>query len=239
MPFQLTRSRNIFMLAALAVVAIAGTLAYTNVASGDSDRGRSQEYEVSITNITRSQILSPAVVATHSGSLTPLFTLGSPASAELAGVAEDAMVQPLIDALNADPAVSSVELLTGVNGPILPGETASIMIKSTGNGREISLAAMLVTTNDAFIALNGEVLPGRSGMDFYSPAYDAGTEVNNEDCDYIPGPPCGNGGVRMTVGAEGYVYVSNGIQGIGDLDASVYDWNNPVAKITVKRVSDE
>jgi hypothetical protein len=239
MPFQLTRSRNIFMLAALTVVAIAGTFAYSTVASGDSDRSRSQNYEVSITNITKSQILSPAVVATHSDRFTPLFTLGSPASAELAGVAEDAMVQPLIDALNADPTVSKVELLTGVNGPILPGETATITIKSTGNSREISLAAMLVTTNDAFIALNGEVLPGRSGMDFYSPAYDAGTEVNNEMCAYIPGPPCGNGGVRDTAGAEGYVYVSNGIQGTGDLDPAVFNWNNPVAKIMVKRVNDE
>ncbi len=126
------------MLAALTVVAIAGTFAYSTVASGDSDRGRSQNYEVSITNITKSQILSPAVVATHSDRFTPLFTLGSPASAELAGVAEDAMVQPLIDALNADPTVSKVELLTGVNGPILPGETATITIKSTGNSREIS-----------------------------------------------------------------------------------------------------
>ena len=24
------------------------------------------------------------------------------------------------------------------------------------------------------------------------PAYDAGTEVNNELCEFIPGPPCGN-----------------------------------------------
>ncbi len=76
-------------------------------------------------------------------------------------------------------------------------------------------------------------------MDFYSPAYDAGTEVNNEMCAYIPGPPCGNGGVRDTAGAEGYVYVSNGIQGTGDLDPAVFNWNNPVAKIMVKRVNDE
>ena len=46
-------------------------------------------------------------------------------------------------------------------------------------------------------------------------AYDAGSEYNSEDCAFIPGPPFGNGGVRDTDGAEGYVQILSGIHGIG------------------------
>ena len=43
-------------------------------------------------------------------------------------------------------------------------------------------------------------------------------------------------GMRDTDGAEGYVYIHSGIHGGADLTASVRDWNDPVAKITVRRV---
>jgi hypothetical protein len=48
------------------------------------------KYEVKITNLTRGQPLSPVVVATHTGNLLALFAVGSPASRELAAIAEDA-----------------------------------------------------------------------------------------------------------------------------------------------------
>ena len=54
----------------------------------------------------------------------------------------------------------------------------------------ISFASMLVSTNDAFIGSNHlDVSKSRTMM---LNAYDSGTEVNSEDCAYIPGPPCGN-----------------------------------------------
>lgn len=62
---------------------------------------------------------------------------------------------------------------------------------------------MLVTTNDAFAALNGVRLPRRGSTSFSSVAYDAGSEANTENCSDIPGPPCGNPFVRVTAGAEG------------------------------------
>ncbi|MCU7818248.1 MAG: hypothetical protein KZQ57_05120, partial [gamma proteobacterium symbiont of Lucinoma myriamae] len=37
---------------------------------------------------------------------------------------------------------------------------------------------------------------------------------------------------------EGFVHINRGIHGIGDLAADVYDWHNPVAKITITRVRD-
>lgn len=239
MNISIMRRRNLLVLLAVAVAAAATMLTFNGVASGDSSnqpRNNGLRYEVSITNITKGQIISPAVVATHRSSLDPIYTLGEPASDELAMVAEDAVLDPFIALLEGDSDVADVEVLTGENGPILPGETATVRITSNGRARELSLAAMLVTTNDTFIALNGVSLPVWRTASHVSPGYDAGSEANNEDCDYIPGPPCGNGGVRDTEGAEGYVYVGNGVHGIADLDPAEHDWRNPVARITIERV---
>lgn len=236
MSIQIANRRNVLLLFAVAIAAVAGSLLYTGSASGDDDKGKGKRYEVTITNITKGQIISPAVVATHRRSLDPIYSLGNAASDELAGLAEDAALGPFIAMLNADPAVSSVEVITGAGGPIMPGETASIVITANGRAKSLSLAAMLVTTNDAFVGLNGIDLPGRYTTHM-GVAYDAGSEANNEDCDFIPGPPCGNGGVRDTAGAEGYVYVSSGVHGIADLVPADHDWNNAVAKITVRRIS--
>ena len=76
---------------------------------------------------------------------------------------------------------------------------------------------------------------GRFTHTLYAKAYDAGSEVHTESCDHIPGPPCGNPGNRLTEGAEGYVYPHSGIHGGEDLDPFMWDWNNPVALITIER----
>jgi len=51
---------------------------------------------------------------------------------------------------------------------------------------------MLATTNDGFYALNGSAGPTKEVITYYSVAWDAGSEANNERCPFIPGPPCGN-----------------------------------------------
>ncbi|MEE8143570.1 MAG: spondin domain-containing protein [Planctomycetota bacterium] len=195
------------------------------------------QYEVTITNLTRGQIFSPAVVATHKRQLQPLFTLGSPASDELVAIAEDAVSEPLMTALSESSQVKAVALITGENGPILPGETASVIIQAGGSFRHVTLVGMLVTTNDAFYALNGVQGPPSGAVIFNSPGYDAGSENNNENCDFIPGPPCGNPGVRDTVGAEGTVHIHAGIHNLDDLQPSESDWRNPVATISIRRLN--
>ena len=47
-------------------------------------------YKVSITNVTRGQPLSPIFMATHAPGVTPPYTLGQPASANLTALAEEA-----------------------------------------------------------------------------------------------------------------------------------------------------
>ncbi len=194
------------------------------------------EFEVTVTNLTRGQIISPTVVATHTDKLDPLFTLGSPASDELVAIAEDAVNIPLVDALSVDKNVKDVQTIFGAAGPIMPGESASVVVGTGGKFRNVTLVGMLVTTNDAFFALNGVRGPKRGSDTHYSPAYDAGSEANNENCAFIPGPPCGNPNVRDTGKAEGYVHIHAGIHGIGDLKPDVHDWRNPVAKVTIRRL---
>jgi hypothetical protein len=193
--------------------------------------------QVTVTNITRGQIISPVVIASHSAEFEPLFELGEPASAELAAVAEDAILDPLIAALSGDPTVLDVQTLFGEGGPIMPGESASVIVDIKGHFRHISMAGMLVTTNDAFLAVRGARVFAHGTSTHRSPAYDAGSEANTENCDHIPGPPCGSAEVRVPDGSEGYVHVHAGIHGIADLVPYMHDWRNPVAEITLTRLS--
>ena len=195
------------------------------------------DYEVTVTNITRGQILSPVIVVSHTGDQTPIFQLGQAASNELAMVAEDAINQPLIDMLNASAEVNDVQVLNGAGGPLMPGETAKIVVQGDpGRFNQLSLVSMLVVTNDAFAGLSGVDLPRRGSVDYRAAAYDAGSEANNEMCAFIPGPPCNNPMIRQTTGAEGYVHVHAGIHGIGDLDESQYDWRGDVAAVSIRRM---
>ena len=88
--------------------------------------------------------------------------------------------------------------------------------------------------------LRERMIGGRTGDDktHDAIAYDSGTEFNSEDCAFIPGPPCGNH-VRMTDGAEGFIYVSNGVHGGADLIPALHDWGGPVARISVRKMDDD
>ncbi len=203
-------------------------ISLSSIASLNASSGHNV-YEISVTNLTKSQIMSPMVFSTHKKRFS-LFTLGAEVSPELAAVAQDADNASLVSLLENAP--DSREVVVS-EGPILPGETVVIEV-STHRARYLTAAAMLVTSNDAFVALNGIRLRGRT-QNFRVVAYDAGAENNDETCAYIPGPPCGNEFKASDIAGEGYVYVHPGIQGIGDLDSS-FDWRNPVASFTIKRV---
>ena len=196
-------------------------------------------FMVTVTNLTRGQVISPAVVATHGKNLQPLFTLGSPSSAELAAVAEDADNTGLVSMLSADPNVGDMQtiIFSGTGGPLPPGKSVSVQVSAPVGMLYLSVVGMLVTTNDAFFALNGVRLPLFGEKTEFSAAYDSGSEPNNELCAFIPGPPCGNAGVRDVANAEGFVHVHAGVHGIGDLVPADHDWRNPVAKITIRNMT--
>ena len=190
---------------------------------------RGRRVEVTITNITRNQIFSPPVAISHTKGFQ-LFELGQPASSQLYPLAEDGETTPLTDHLDTLTSVHD----HAVAGPVMPGTSVTLHVTTRGHFRFISVAGMLVTTNDAFFAIRGVRVPFFGKKAVEAKAYDAGSEANSESCNFIPGPPCGNPGVRDTTNAEGYVHIHAGLHGIGDLDASMVDWRNPVAEITVR-----
>lgn len=176
---------------------------------------------------------APPIVFSH-GKGFKFFEAGQPASDALAKLAEDGQTGALEEDLLAS---SSVHSVATAAGPILPGNSVTVELKAGGHFRHISAAGMLVSSNDAFFgALNLRLPWGYGRAVYHLAAYDAGSEANNENCDYIPGPPCGNPGVRDTENAEGYVHVHSGIHGVGNLMPEDFDWNNPVVKIHIEAV---
>ncbi|MDX1582349.1 MAG: spondin domain-containing protein, partial [Thermoanaerobaculia bacterium] len=131
--------------------------------------------------------------------------------------------------------VHDMQLAT--DAPFGPGQSVSVEIEAPFTANRLTIVAMLATTNDTFMALDRYRLSPWFGTRVVTvPAYDAGSEFNSEDCDFVPGPPCGMAGVRDTEGAEGFVSISSGIHGFGDLDPTTHDWRNPVAKITIEPI---
>ena len=198
-----------------------------------SDSNRS--FEVTITNISHGEFFTPIMVTSHQRGVK-LFTLGDPASVELEDVAESGTTGPLAASLQASGKVLDIANATG---PLPPGKSVTLTVKTNKRNSYVSVVSMLVPSNDAFFAVNG-VRIGKHGGTLYSPAYDAGSEINDELCVSIPGPGfvCSGEGTNTATG-EGYVHVHNGIQGIADLNKAQFDWRNPVAKITVKRISSD
>jgi hypothetical protein len=193
--------------------------------------GGARDYEVTITNITQAQIFAPVAVATHNSHFS-LFTPGAAALPELATLAESGNPGPLLELLDGMP---GYVLDTNHSGGVLhPGDSVTVMISGSNHYDRLSLVSMLVSSNDAFAGLSSMALPKRWSATMVS-AFDAGSELNDEDCANIPGPPCGDMDDSGEAG-EGYVYIGNGISGNGDLDSMVYDWNNAVARVVVRRV---
>ena len=195
-------------------------------------------YAVVITNMTRGQSFTPILVATHTQAVR-LFAPGTAASPELRELAEEGSTDPFITLLRG--MRSEVRDAVSTTGLLTPGATVGIEVLGNDPFDRISIAAMLIPTNDAFFGVTGVLLPkGNETLTIDALAYDAGTERNDERCASIPGPnfaECnGPGGGARVGGGEGAVTVHNGIHGIGDLRASERDWRNPVARIVIRRI---
>ena len=206
-------------------VSILGTALMSTSVAADS------YFRVKVTNLTKSIVFTPALVAsTRKGDR--IFMGGDAASSELETIAETGNPVPLAGSLDSyDHAVL---------GFIGPGASDSVEIVTKGSYTHVTVAAMLIPTNDTFLALNGVAGPkGNKTIAFTVPAFDAGTELNDELCASLPGPGCGGDPGPISMNGEGYVYISGGIRGVGDLDADMLDWNNPVARISITRVTDD
>lgn len=191
-------------------------------------------YQVTITNITNGTVFTPILVTSHRRKID-LFELGAPASNDLERIAEGGDTSGLAATLANTQGVVDVQNSGGLLGP---GQSVTVIVSAAHGARHISLASMMLPTNDGFVALDSVRVPHRGSTTYFSPGYDAGTEQNDELCAHIPGPPpCfGSPFSDPAEGDEGYVHIHRGIQGIGDLTADS-DWRNPVAKITISRIN--
>jgi hypothetical protein len=200
-------------------------------------------YEVTITNITPGQSFTPQLVVTHPGDAI-LFRLGEAASEPLEILAEAGDTGPLTEALGG--VATDVQTIPGLLGP---GQQSTVVVTGNPGRGYISVAAMMIPTNDSFIAMNRVKLPASGSVMQLVPAYDAGTEYNDQNCANIPGPQCGGAGEGYSPGPnegdEGFVHIGNGMHELGDEDSSgnvivdpkTYDWRNSVARITVRRMN--
>lgn len=207
-----------------------GILVFANTAFADE---ASHRYAVTITNMTGNLVLTPVLVALHDRKLQ-IFEPGQPASNALEQLAEGGNPQPLTELLLTAGAAD-----VDNSGDVLPpGASTTVTVEGGRVDKYISIATMLIPTNDAFAALNRVRVPdGTKAVRYYAAAYDAGTELNDELCVSIPGPPpvCAGEGYNLE-GGEGFVHVHPGIHGIGELADSQYDWRNPVASITIRKL---
>ena len=212
----------------------AGALALSGTTLAQGNSIHEATYEVTFTNVTQGIYFTPLIVATHTED-SAFFEVGQPPTQPLADLAEGGATMPLAMALDDAGVAGDIQSSSG--GLIGPGESRTVLIHaSLRHFNRLSLAGMLLPTNDSFVAVNSLPLDKKlESTMVYAVAYDAGSEDNDELCANIPGPQCGGTPFSMGLG-EGYVHVSPGIQGVGDLDPADYDWRNPVAAVKVVRV---
>lgn len=219
-------NKKITLLALAGAVALAGTSAVS---------AAERTYRITITNVTKSISFTPFIAATHNKA-SYFFNVGEPASEELAAMAEGGDIVPLMNKFLSNERVHDIQTTQGLLGP---GETVRMTITSAPGSRYLSAGSMLLPTNDTFVGLRSMLLPFTEERAIYfASAYDAGSEANDELCVNIPGPTCGGEGISADEDGEGYVFPSPGIHGEGDLSVPVYNWQGPVAKITVKLLPD-
>lgn len=207
-------------------------------------------YSVEIQNLTHSSSFGPLLVSAHPSTVM-LFAAGMPSSTNLQKMAEGGDISGLtVDMANAGGDNNE----NPAGGLLAPGASTMADLGEPSEGNTLlSISAMLVPSNDAFVALNGITLPTTPGTYTYLlNTYDAGTEANDEiRGSGMPGhagmpvaPPLemlvGTGGTGIASTAEGFVHIHRGVLGdhnltggMSDINASSQRWLNPVARVTV------
>ena len=125
---------------------------------------------------------SPGAWAIHDAS-RPFFSLDKPDRGEgLAAIAEDGNPGPLVGVLATKEGVASSGIFNtpvgeSAPGPLLPGQSYEFQVTTTSAATRLSLATMLVQSNDIFAG------PGAAGI----PLFDSnGTPISGDITDQLP-----------------------------------------------------
>ena len=214
-----------------------------------SQLSQAAQLEISINNLTHGNHFTPLLIAAHDGN-SHLFQAGEPASSALQKMAEGGDISELQLAVTAN---NGVIVANPAAGLLAPGAKVEKVMLDSGALTHLSLVAMLLPTNDAFVGLDGWEIPSTPGSyTLYLNAYDAGTEVNDEQITGggapgvpgIPAAPDGMGGQNgtgvMDDSSNDRVHIHPGLLGdtdpnggISDVDSRIHRWLNPVAALIV------
>ncbi|MBO2580745.1 spondin domain-containing protein [Shewanella algae] len=214
-----------------------------------SQLSQAAQLEISINNLTHGNHFTPLLIAAHDGN-SHLFQAGEPASSALQKMAEGGDISELQQAVTAN---SGVTVANPAAGLLAPGAKVEKVMLDSGALTHLSLVAMLLPTNDAFVGLDGWEIPSTPGSyTLYLNAYDAGTEANDEQITGggapgvpgIPAAPDGMGGQNgtgvMDDSSNDRVHIHPGLLGdtdpnggISDVDSRIHRWLNPVAALIV------
>ncbi|WP_335902505.1 spondin domain-containing protein [Shewanella algae] len=214
-----------------------------------SQLSQAAQLEININNLTHGNHFTPLLIAAHDGN-SHLFQAGEPASSALQKMAEGGDISELQQAVTAN---NGVIVANPAAGLLAPGAKVEKVMLDSGALTHLSLVAMLLPTNDAFVGLDGWEIPSTPGSyTLYLNAYDAGTEANDEQITGggapgvpgIPAAPDGMGGQNgtgvMDDSSNDRVHIHPGLLGdtdpnggISDVDSRIHRWLNPVAALVV------
>jgi hypothetical protein len=201
------------------------------------EMGEIRQYKVTVLNLTVGQPFAPAGIILHSKAYHA-FDIGMPASEGLEKLAEGGA---LTDFLGQTANNEEVKATAAGTGLILPGQSETAMIEAKGDAW-LSLAAMLVKTNDGFTGLHDiylkELEVGQTWVK-YAPTFDAGTEANTESAATLPGLE--GEGFNATRDDNNIVTIHSGVVTIDDgLVSSGLDnmakFDNPTAVVKIERI---
>lgn len=226
------------------LIALASILALS-ACSSDNDSNDADDvvidpsysYTVTMANLSNAQPISPPIAVLHEAGFS-LWETGQSASVALEVMAEGGDATQL--QTEAGSRVSDI-----ATGALLSGTSDSLTLEAKPDHHYLTVAGMLVNTNDAFTGINAIDV---SGLDVdqshtvLAPIYDAGTEANSEDVNTIPGPAAGGEGfaserddVTSVITYHPGVVTADDGYAESTLNQS-HRFDSPVMKITITRI---
>ncbi len=219
--------------------AIAAALGSALLLQGcNNDNNPHRSFNIEVTNLSNHQPFAPVAAVLHKPGYDG-FNLGSTASEGLEMLAEGGDPSAFIAEAEADNKVINTTSGTGI---LISGGSETLKLQGISPKPRLTLAGMLVNTNDGFIGLDEVDISGLGigeSMVLHARVYDAGTEANSEAATDLPGQ---NGeGFNAARDDRDFIVVHSGVVSQQDgltgsaLDAS-HKFDNPGAKIVITRL---
>jgi len=225
------------------------TLLSVSAIAFSSSAVMAQDLSITVTNLTQGLHFTPIITSAHSND-NHIFMVGGTATAELQAMAEGGDISGLVSTLSNADANTSENPAAGL---LAPGLSTTYTLTNDSTNTHLSLAAMVLPSNDGFVGLDSWEIPTEAGTYTINlNAYDAGTEANNELVNGggapgvlgIPAAPGGDAGTNGTgvtdTESNTTIHIHRGNLGDemvdggkSDLNNSIHRWLNPVAKLTI------